>query len=147
MSWLRGLFGSPYDEIFNNCDMEFARDELRHRFAGGLYPAELTRLLDAFNRQPTRENAEALLRFEPSLAAAFKDNQSTKAFMGDHRPWASEGGLNICSLRSEPEFEELVAALVEDTNRYHELQEILRKRGYAHSTITKAIGDHFKDLA
>ena len=144
--WAR-LFGSPFDETLENCDLQFAREELRHRFSGGLYPAEMTKFLDAFDRQPTRQNAEALLRYEPAFVAAFKDNVATKAFMGDHRPWTGDGRLNARTLKSEPEFEDLVTALIEDTNRYHELQEILKKRGYSEGIISQAIGEHFRDLA
>ena len=45
-----------WNEIFSNCDFEFAKDLLTQTFSGGVFPNDLVRLLNSYVNNPCREN-------------------------------------------------------------------------------------------
>ena len=64
-----------FDEIFNNCDYIFAKKQLFEHLAGGVYPQEFVSLLDNYYKDPSRKTAIDLIRYNPNLIIAFKDNR------------------------------------------------------------------------
>lgn len=131
MGWFRNLFRSPMDRVFENCDFYFARFLLRERLAGGVLKRELVASLDAFDRDPSRINAEALIRLQPGMVAAFHDNLSDKRFLVTHNP--------VRAVRSEPEYDELVSAALADEHRFRQLAATFQGRGYTPEAISTAI--------
>ncbi len=146
MGWISPLSSSSFDEVFDNCDLEFAREQLRYKFAGGIFPQALVALFDEFDRNPTRKNAEALIRHEPTFVVLFEDNISTKRFMGEHTRWNDMNSRGVPDLQLESEFEELVVAITDDRDRYRELVETLTNRGYSKETISSAIALYYQEL-
>ena len=61
--------------LFRNCDFTFAANELISKLSGGMYPAELSALLDDFISNPCRDKAIKLISFDPKFAAFFTDNK------------------------------------------------------------------------
>ena len=102
--------GEDGNEVFSNCDFEFARDLLLHTFAGGVLPEDLVRLLSAYKNNPCRKTAIELIEFDKNeFQKYFVDNkitlESMMRTMGLNREELSKTLYkNENLLREEPEF-------------------------------------------
>ena len=66
-----------WNEIFSNCDFEFAKDLLTQTFSGGVFPNNLVRLLNSYVNNPCRETAIELIEFDQEEFQKFFVNNKT----------------------------------------------------------------------
>ena len=144
-----------WDEIFSNCDLEFAKDLVVHTFAGGVITDDLVRLLNSYTNNPCRENAIALIEFDrQEFTKFFSDNKIALESMMRTRGLSREElsktlRKNVALLHQEPEFEAYCEAFLEDDPIpiQKEKKAALIKKGYTKEMISEAFSEHMKDMA
>jgi len=78
-----GLFGigrkksDSRNQVFANCDFEFAKNQLISTFSFGVYPKELTELLDAYIEHSCRQTGMGLIRYNKDFRSLFYNNKET----------------------------------------------------------------------
>ena len=145
--------GQDGDEIFSNCDFEFAQDLLAQAFAGGVFPEDLVRLLDSYTHSPCRETAIALIKFNNEFQKFFVGNKTTLESMmrtrGLNREELSKTlRKNAALLHQEPEFEAYCEAFLEDDPIaiQKEKEAALIKKGYTKEMISKAFSEYMSEF-
>ena len=133
--------------VFRNCDYEFAANELISKFSGGMYPAELSTLLDQFINNPCRDTAIKLVSFDPQFAAFFTDNKKRMLMMQASGIDTSSPRKSVNLLRQEPEFEQYCLSISEDQETHRKLKEILLSKGYPEAMIDKGFSEYWEELA
>ena len=143
-----------WNEIFSNCDFEFAKDLLAQTFAGGVLPEDLVRLLDSYTHIPCRETAIELIKFDNEFRKFFVDNKTTLESMMRTRGLSREElsktlRKNAALLHQEPEFEAYCEAFLgnDPIAIQKEKEAALIKKGYTKEMITKAFSEHMEAMA
>ena len=143
-----------WNEIFSNCDFEFAEDLLTQTFAGGVLPKDLVSLLNSYMNTPCRETAIELIEFDHDFKKFFVDNKTTLESMMrtrglDREELSKTLRKNENLLCEEPEFIAYCAAFLEDDPEATIKKEeaALIKRGYSKEMISKAFAEHMKQMA
>ena len=135
-----------YIEIFNNCDFNYAKIQLIETFSGGVYPKELIALLDKYVKNPCVETAIGLIKYDSSLLLVFKDNKNSLKFKASNGIDPYKVNKSVKSLMLEDRFEELCSSLTEDKIEHRKQRSNFMQKGYTDDVITKAIGEHYKEL-
>ena len=147
-----------WNEVFSNCDLEFAADLLIRTFAGGIIPKELAKLLNAYTNNPCRETAIELIEFDKNeFLRFFVDNKimlesmmKTKALNREDLSKTLRKNKNV--LREEPEFKAYCEAYLEnDPDKVRAMTKkekaILIKKGYSEEMISEAFSEYMADAA
>ncbi len=136
-----------WDQIFSNCDFDFAKNLLISTYSGGIYQKNLAVLLDSYIENPCWETAIELIRFDQDeFLKFFAENRALMKMM-------QEEGIDTKSplktenlLEQEPEFEEYCESFAEDDeDRREALKEILLSKGYTDEVIGKEFVEYMKD--
>ena len=157
-----------WNEIFSNCDFEFAKDLLTQTFSGGVFPNDLVRLLNSYVNNPCRETAIELIEFDQEEFQKFYvDNKTMLESMADRitgrvvnklegtGTGASAEGLttlireeisktlgnNVVLLHQEPEFQAYCEAFLEEDPIaiQKEKEAALIKKGYSEDNDIQGI--------
>ena len=132
--------------IFRNCDYRFAANELISKMSGGMYPAELSALLDGFINNPCRATAKKLIAFDPQFSAFFTDNRRRMLMMQAGGIDTSSPRKSVNLLRQEPDFEQYCLSISEDQETHKRLKEVLLSKGYPESMIDKGFSEYWEEL-
>lgn len=136
-----------WDQIFSNCDFDFAKNLLISAYSGGIYQRNLATLLDSYVENPCREAAIELIRFDrDEFLKFFTDNKVLMKMMQEKGidPTLPLKTKNL--LEQEPEFEEYCESFVEDDESKREaLKTILLSKGYTNEVIGRAFVEYMKD--
>ena len=143
------------DEVFLNCDFEFAADLLAHTFSGGIVQNDLAELLSAYTRNPCRRTAEKLLEFDKNeFSKFFINNRIILEHMmrteGLNRAELSKKlRKNKSLLMQEPDFEAYCEVFLEDVQQHkiRAMKENLIKKGYSEEIISEAFSEYLGDLS
>ena len=144
-----------WNEIFSNCDFEFAEDLLTQTFAGEVIPNNLVRLLNSYMNNPCRETAIELIEFDQEeFQKFFVDNKTILESMMRTRGLTREElsktlRKNVALLHQEPEFQAYCEAFLEEDPIaiQKEKEAALIKKGYSEEMISKAFAEHMQELA
>lgn len=146
-----GLFGNKrkrqMKKLFQNCDFQFARKQIIENMSGGVYPKELTRLLDAYMTNPSPDNALDLIDFDSKFAAFFHNNRSTMSFMKNNGIDPMAIRKTKAMLEAELGFENLCMKFPDQDDGFRKMKESFISKGYSEEVISEAITDWFKDAA
>jgi hypothetical protein len=148
-----GIFGfgkkksDPWDEIFKNCDFDFAKNEIISQMAGGVYERELTKLLDDFINSPTKASAKKLITHNKDFSSFFYNNISRREMMKYSGKDINQPRKSVNLLMQETDFEEFSESLYEDKDRYNLIKNRYLSKGYTQSMIDEAIATYWKDLS
>ena len=105
-----------WNEIFSNCDFEFARDLLTQTFAGGVLPNNLVRLLNSYMNNPCRETAIELIEFDQEeFQKFFVDNKTILESMADRITGRVVNKLESTS--TKPSAEEMTTLIREEISK------------------------------
>jgi len=145
-----GLFSfkkkNKWQAIFNNCDFAFAANELLSKMSGGMYPAELSALLDALENNPCQETAINLITFDPKFAVFFTDNKRKLMMMESSGLDTTSPRKSVNLLRQEPEFEDYCISITEDQETHRKLKAVLVSKGYTEAMIDKGFSEYWEDM-
>ena len=144
-----------WNDIFSNCDFEFAKDLLTQTFAGGVLPDNLVRLLNSYMNNPCRETAIELIEFDQEeFQKFFVDNKTILESMMRTRGLTREElsktlRKNVALLHQEPEFQAYCEAFLEEDPIaiQKEKEAALIKKGYSEEMISKAFAEHMEELS
>lgn len=152
-----GFFGfrkrKYWNEVFSDCDFDFARALLIHTFSGGIIPNDLVKLLDLFNNNPCRETAIELIEFDKQeFLKFFADNRTSMEQMMEEKEIEKEQLINqlhknVAQLHQEPDFQAYCAAFLEDdpTDILREKTADLVEKGYSKEMIYKAFSGYMQE--
>lgn len=143
-----------WNEIFSNCDFEFARALLIHSFAGGVIPKGLARLLDLYNNKPCRKTAIGLIEFDKHEFLKFFVNNRTVMKQMLIKEGVNKEQLlkrlhkNVALLHQDSDFQAYCAAFLESDPRaiLQEKKAALIEKGYSQEMIHKAVSEHMQGL-
>lgn len=148
-----GLFGfgkkkaDPWDEIFKNCDFDFARNEIISQLTGGVYKKEMTELLDAFINNPTKATAIKLITYNKDFASFYYNNISRRTMMQSSGIDTNRPIRSVNLLMQESDFEVFCQSIHEDIDKYNEIKKKYLSNGYTQSMIDEAFAKYWKDLS
>lgn len=137
---------ATWDDVFANCDFDFARNEIISTLSGGVYKEELSELLDIYIQNPSRENAIKLITYGKEFASFFYNNISRRNMM-------QSSGIDTNRLRSanllkqESDFEEFCNSIHEDIDKYRKIEKKYLEDGYTERMIIEAFSEYWSDSA